>query len=210
MSVIACSFVTFLSLDVLLCIWMLHRVPLHIHVSSKSRQWLQLLCTQRVLQAWTTRHPAAAKTEAAVLRQAISDTDWDTVERHDGLEGALKNINQPEQETPALNGQGMIDDFRLWGSSRCRRMGETGTKQRCSPSRFRISTPTTPFSQRTEFSPLWSETFTKRRTGRGTTRICRVGCETAIRGFASRAPLPPGVTARRTGGKMVVRATPGF
>ena len=127
MSVTACSFVTFLLLDVLLCIWMLHRVPLHIHVSSESRQWLQLLCTQRVLQAWTTRDPAAAKTEAAVLRQGISDTDWDTVERHDGLEGALKNINQPEQETPALNGQGMIDDFRLWGSSRCRRMGETAT-----------------------------------------------------------------------------------
>ena len=57
MSVTACSFVIFLSLDVLLCIWMLHRVPLHIHVSSESRQWLQLLRTRRVLQAWLSPWP---------------------------------------------------------------------------------------------------------------------------------------------------------
>ena len=44
---------------------------------------------------------------------------------------------------------------RLWGASRCRRMGETGRKQRCSPSRFMNSTPTTPFSQRASPSPLW-------------------------------------------------------
>ena len=151
-----------------------HRVPLHIHVSSESRQWLQFLRTQRVLQAWTTRDPAAAKTEAAVLRQAISDTDWDTVERHDGLEGALKKINQLAQESPVSNGRGMIDDFRLWGSSRCRRMGETATTWRCSRSRFMISTPTTPFSQRADPSPEWVETFTKRRIRRGKTWISRV------------------------------------
>ena len=42
--------------------------------------------TQRVLQAWTTRDLAAAKTKAAVLRQAIADADWDTVERYGGLD----------------------------------------------------------------------------------------------------------------------------
>ena len=51
-------------------------------------------------------------------------------------------------------------------------------------------TTTTPFSQRAEPSPLWSGAFPKRRTGRRTTWIFRVRCETATRGFASRAPLP--------------------
>ena len=53
-----------------------------------------------------------------------------------------------------------------------------------------ISTTPTPVSQRAEPSPVWSGTFPKRRTGRGTTRISRVRCETAMRGFASRVPLP--------------------
>ena len=42
----------------------------------------------------------------------------------------------------------MIDDFHLRGSSRCRRMGETATAWRCSPSRFTFSIAPTPFSQR--------------------------------------------------------------
>ena len=79
--------------------------------------------TQRVLQAWTTRDPSAAKTEAAVLRQAIADTDWDTVERHGGFDVVREKIVQWEQENPASNGREMIDDFRLWGSRRWRRMG---------------------------------------------------------------------------------------
>ena len=58
-----------------------------------------------------------------------------------------------------------------------------------------ISSPATPFSQRAVGSPLWSETFTKRRTGRGTARISRLRCETAMRGFASRGPP----LARRNG-----------
>ena len=62
--------------------------------------------TQRVLQAWTTRDPAATKTEAAGLRQAIADADWDTIERHGGVDAVVDKINQgtrkrwprPEQE----------------------------------------------------------------------------------------------------------------
>ena len=50
--------------------------------------------TQRVLQVWTTRDPAAAKTEAAGLRQAIADADWDTVERHGGLDAVVAQAFQ--------------------------------------------------------------------------------------------------------------------
>ena len=49
-----------------------------------------------------------------------------------------------------------------------------------------ILTPTTPFSQRAEPSPLWFGTFPKRRMGRGITRISRVPCDKAMRGCASR------------------------
>ena len=73
-----------------------------------------------------------------------------------------------------------------------------------------ILLPTTPFSQRAKPSPLWFGTFPKRRIRRGTTRISRVGCEKAKRGCASRVPLSPGETARRTRGVLVERATPPF
>ena len=36
--------------------------------------------------------------------------------------------DESEQETGSSDDRGMIDDFHLWGSSRCRRMGGTGTK----------------------------------------------------------------------------------
>ena len=84
--------------------------------------------TQRVLKAWTTRDPAAAKTEAAGLRQAIADADWDTVERHGGFAAVVQKINQSEQKRPPSNGRGMIDDFHLWGSRRCRRIHAPLTK----------------------------------------------------------------------------------
>ena len=51
---------------------------------------------------------------------------------------------------------------------------------------------------------MWLETFTKRPIRRGTTRIPLVGCDQAKRGCASRVPLPPGVTARRTGGLLAL------
>ena len=78
--------------------------------------------TQRVLQVWTTRDPAAAKTEAAGLRQAIADADWDTVERHGGLDAVVDKIDQAEEETAASVGAGWIDNFRLGGSSSWRQM----------------------------------------------------------------------------------------
>ena len=65
---------------------------------------------------------ATGKTEAAGLRQAIADADWDTVERHGGLDAVVDKIDQVEEETAAKAGAGWIDDFRLWGSRRCRRI----------------------------------------------------------------------------------------
>ena len=57
---------------------------------------------------------------------------------------------------------------------------------------------------------MWLETFPKLRTGSGTTRIRRVGCGKAKRGFASRIPPSPGVTARRTGGAAGGESDPPF
>ena len=62
------------------------------------------------------------------LRQAIADTDWDTVARHGGFNAVVKKILQGEQENPVPKGRGSIDDFRLWGSRRCRRIGDTATR----------------------------------------------------------------------------------
>ena len=52
----------------------------------------------------------------------------DTVERHASLDVVMEKIVQWEQENPASNGRGMIDDFRLRGSRPCRRMGGHLTK----------------------------------------------------------------------------------
>ena len=73
-----------------------------------------------------------------------------------------------------------------------------------------FSATTTLLSLGAEPSPLWLETSPKGRIRCGTTPIPRVGCGKAKRGCASRFPLPPGVTARRTRGVLVERATPPF
>ena len=76
----------------------------------------------RVLQSWIAGDMTEAGRELLALRQAVSSADWETVERYGGLDAALGKINQLKQETPASIGRGMIDDFRLWGSRRCRQM----------------------------------------------------------------------------------------
>ena len=83
---------------------------------------------EQVLQSWIARDMSEADRELLTLHQAVSNADWDTVERYGGLNAALKKINQLKQETPALNGRGMIDDFHLWGSRRCRRIHAPLTK----------------------------------------------------------------------------------
>ena len=89
--------------------------------------WEQHLLNRaaRVLQSWIAGDMTEADRELLALRQAVSSADWETVERYGGLDAALGKINQLKQETPASIGRGMIGDFHLWGSRRCRRMGET-------------------------------------------------------------------------------------
>ena len=60
-----------------------------------------------------------------------------------------------------------------------------------SPRWCTLLTTTTLLSQRAGHSPLWLETFTKRRIRRGTTRIFVVRCDKAKRGCASRVPPSP-------------------
>ena len=77
---------------------------------------------ERVLTSWRGRGITDAEQEAVMLRQAIADTDWDTLERHGGIGAAIERVLQVEEQSASTNGPGMIDDFRLWGSSRCRQM----------------------------------------------------------------------------------------
>ena len=81
--------------------------------------------SQPAFQSWRGRGISDAEQEAIMLRQAIADTDWDTLERHGGFDAAVKKVLQSEQETGSPNDRGIIDNFRLWGSSRCRQMSVT-------------------------------------------------------------------------------------
>ena len=81
----------------------------------------------RVLTSWRGRAVTDAEQEAIMLRQAIADTDWETLDRHGGWDAVVTKVIQSEQESVSSDDRGMINDFRLWGSSRCRRMGETAT-----------------------------------------------------------------------------------
>ena len=76
---------------------------------------------QRVLSSWGGRDMNEAERQVLMLRQAVADTDWDTIARHGGFDAVVNKILQWEQKTPASTDRGMIDDFRLWGSRRCRR-----------------------------------------------------------------------------------------
>ena len=55
-----------------------------------------------------------------ILGQVVADVDRDTVERPGGFDVVMEKIVQRDQENPASNGGGMIEDFRLWESRRCR------------------------------------------------------------------------------------------
>jgi len=85
-------------------------------------------CTQRVLQARTSGGTGAAETSVA-LRQAVADTDWDTVESHGGFNAVVEEILKWEQENRVPKGRGSIDDFRLRGSRTWRRRGGPFTKR---------------------------------------------------------------------------------
>ncbi|MDE2755682.1 MAG: hypothetical protein OXI92_03930 [Acidobacteriota bacterium] len=78
---------------------------------------------ERVLTSWRGRGITEAEQEAIMLRQAIADTDWETLDRHGGIDAAAEKVIQAEEQSASNNTPGMIDEFRLWRSSRCRRTG---------------------------------------------------------------------------------------
>ena len=80
---------------------------------------------ERVLTSWRGQTISDAEKEILTLQLAVDNADWETLEPHGGLDAAMRKIHQFEQQNPNFNGPGMIDDFRLWGSRRCRRMGVT-------------------------------------------------------------------------------------
>ena len=115
----------------------------------------------------------------------------DTVERHDGLGVVMEKIVQWEQENPASNGRKMIDDFRLRGQADAVRRTATFQTGGWRSNMAAILLRKTLLSQRAEPSPVWLETFPKRRIRRGTTRISRVGCGKAKRGWPRVSTLRP-------------------
>ena len=79
----------------------------------------------RVLTSWRGRAITDAEKEILTLQLAVDNADWEALEPYGGLDAALRKIHQFEQQNPNFNGPGSIDDFRLWGSRRCRQMGVT-------------------------------------------------------------------------------------
>ena len=85
---------------------------------------------ERVLKSWRGHGISEAEQEAIMLRQAIADADWETLERHGGWDAVVQKVIQSEQETGSPDNRGMIDDFRLWQSNRCHQTGVTLTDQK--------------------------------------------------------------------------------
>ena len=166
--------------------------------------------SQRVLQVWVTRDPAAAKTEAEAsgrpsLRpigtpsnaMAASMLSWTGSTKR-----ARKWGPQPKQDGSTISAS--------WGSRRWSRTNAP-PKNPGGASRWRVlSTTPTLFSQRAAPSTLWLRTFCERPIGRGIRRISRPQCDRGKRGCASRVPLSSGGTARSTRGVLVEGATPRF
>ena len=82
---------------------------------------------ERVLTSWRGHGISEAEQEAIMLRQAIADTDWETLDRHGGWDAVVQKVIQSEQETGSPDNRGMIDDFPLWQSNRCHQTGVTLT-----------------------------------------------------------------------------------
>ncbi len=93
--------------------------------------WEQQLLdrAERVFQSWRGRAISDAEKELLTLQLAVDNADWETLEPYGGLDATMRKIHQFEQQSPNFNGPGMIDEFRLWGSRRCRRMHAPLTKE---------------------------------------------------------------------------------
>ena len=146
----------------------------------------------RRLHSWAGSDMSQAERKILTVRQAITDTDWDSVEGHGGFDVVIEKIVQWEQENPASNGREMIDDFRLRGSRTWRRMGGHLTKggwltRWLTRWRTLLTTPTL-LSQRAKSSPSWSRLCPETRIGSGLARILRILCGKAHCGAAPGCP----------------------
>ena len=92
--------------------------------------WEQKLLDRagRRLRSWTVEDMSDDEKEALMLRQAIAETDFDTIERHGGFDAVVEMILRWDRKNPVPKDRGSIDSFRLWGSRRCRRIGDHVTK----------------------------------------------------------------------------------
>jgi len=70
---------------------------------------------------WPVGDIGEDENEVLMFRQAITQTDWDTVEGHGGFHVVMEKVVQWEQEDPASDARERIDDFRLVGSRTWRR-----------------------------------------------------------------------------------------
>ena len=161
---------------------------------------------ERVMRSWVGRDLTEAGRELLILHSAVSSADWETVERYGGLNAALKKINQLKQATPKPQGLGMIDDFRLWGSRRCRRTHAPLTNegwliQVAHQVAHAYGNCNATLSEGAP-SLLWSGPCLESLIGGGLARIPRVGCDNAKRGCASCFRASPGAPhGREEGGE---------
>ena len=95
----------------------------HVEVVAMAWEQKHLDRARRRLKFWAAGARGEASRQAALLRQALADADWDTVDRHGGFDAVVDKINQAAKETAAWSGAGIIDDFRLRGSSTWRTRG---------------------------------------------------------------------------------------
>ena len=78
----------------------------------------------RRLQSWVVSKMSDDEKEALMLRQAIAETDFDTIESYGGFDAVVEMILRWDRKNPVPKDSGSIDSFRLWGSHRCRRIGD--------------------------------------------------------------------------------------
>ena len=92
--------------------------------------WEQKLLDRagRRLRSWVASEMSDDEKEALMLRQAIAETDFDTIESYGGFDAVVEMILRWDRKNPVPKDRGSIDGFRLWGSHRCRRIGDRLTK----------------------------------------------------------------------------------
>ena len=145
-----------------------------------------------------------------MLRQAVADTNWEIIERHVGFNAVVEKIVQWEQENPVTKGRRSIDDFRLWGSRQCRRMGEYSTETRLfTGMAHTLDNHNDSFSEGGALAAVVSVLPGKpywKRVGTDSPGLMRPS-EASLR---LAHPPSPGAAARRARGVLVVGATPIF